>query len=130
MYEFRGATLQEGVHQALRYSTLSTKKLAKVAAKFDFTARLRMGNVLFVGEGNLSFALTMSRNEKPGSDALVPLFADSFFGPDNEMASLPQSLNVALRVARTPPLGVSPAPSRRHRAALCRASGRFAHYGN
>jgi hypothetical protein len=43
---------------------LSTKKLAKVAAKFDFTARMRMGSVLFVGEGNLSFALTISR--KPG----------------------------------------------------------------
>lgn len=60
MYEFRGATLQEAVHKALRYPALSTKKLAKVAAKFDFTACLRMGNVLFVGEGNLSFALTMS----------------------------------------------------------------------
>lgn len=42
MYEFRGATLQETVHQALRYPALSTKKLAKVAAKFDFTARMRM----------------------------------------------------------------------------------------
>jgi len=59
MYEFRGATLQEAVHQALRYPALSTKKLAKVAAKFDFTARVRMGSALFVGEGNLSFALTM-----------------------------------------------------------------------
>jgi hypothetical protein len=59
MYDFRGATLQEAVHQALRYPALSTKKLAKVAAKFDFTAHLRMGNVLFVGEGNLSFALTV-----------------------------------------------------------------------
>ena len=62
MYEFRGATLQEAIHQALRYPALSTKKLAKMAAKFYFTARMRMGSVLFVGEGNLTFALTMWRN--------------------------------------------------------------------
>lgn len=61
MCEFRGTTLQDAVHQALRYPALSTKKLAKVAAKFDFTARMRMGSVLFVGEGNLSFALMMLR---------------------------------------------------------------------
>jgi len=54
MFEFRGATLQEAIHQALRYPALPKNKLAKVAAKFDFTARMRMGSVLFVGEGNLS----------------------------------------------------------------------------
>lgn len=50
MYEFRGATLQDAVHQALRLPALSTKKLAKMAAKFDFTACMRMGSVLFIGE--------------------------------------------------------------------------------
>jgi hypothetical protein len=75
MYEFRGATLQEAVQQALRYSALSTKKLAKVAAKFDFTARMRMGSVLFVGEGNLSFALTMSRKPRvPTSSILATVY--------------------------------------------------------
>jgi hypothetical protein len=64
MYEFRGATLQDAIHQALRYPELSTKQLAKVATKFDFTARMRVGSVLFVGEGNLSFALTMSRKPR------------------------------------------------------------------
>ena len=75
MYEFRGATLQEAVHKALRYPALSTKKLAKVAAKFDFTACLRMGNVLFVGEGNLSFALTMSCKPRvPTSSILATVY--------------------------------------------------------
>lgn len=32
MNEFRGATLQDAVHQALRYQALSTKKLAKMYA--------------------------------------------------------------------------------------------------
>jgi hypothetical protein len=54
MYEFRGATLQAAVDQALRYPALSTKKLARVASQFDFTARMRAGSVLFAGEGNLS----------------------------------------------------------------------------
>ena len=75
MYEFRGATLQEAVHQALRNPALSTKKLAKVAAKFEFTARMRMGSVLFVGEGNLSFALTMSRKPRvPTSSILATVY--------------------------------------------------------
>jgi len=75
MYEFRGATLQEAIHQALRYPAWSTKKLAKVAAKFDFTARMRMGSVLFVGEGNLSFALTMSRKPRvPTSSILATVY--------------------------------------------------------
>ena len=75
MYEFRGATLQDAVHQALRYPALSAKKLAKVAAKFDFTARMRMGSVLFVGEGNLSFALTMSRKPRvPASSILATVY--------------------------------------------------------
>lgn len=75
MYEFRGATLQEAVQQALRYPALSTKKLAKLAAKFDFTARLRMGNVLFVGEGNLSFAQTISRKPRvPTSSILATVY--------------------------------------------------------
>ncbi|MCC5965596.1 MAG: DUF2431 domain-containing protein [Natronohydrobacter sp.] len=75
MYEFRGATLQDAVHHALRYPALSTKKLAKVAAKFDFTARMRMGSVMFVGEGNLSFALTMSRKPRvPTSSILATVY--------------------------------------------------------
>lgn len=75
MYEFRGATLKDAVHQALRYPALSTKTLAKVAAKFDFTARMRMGSVLFVGEGNLSFALTMSRKPRvPTSSILATVY--------------------------------------------------------
>lgn len=75
MYESRGATLQEAIHQALRYPALSTKKLAKVAAKFDFTARMSMGSVLFVGEGNLSFALTMSRKPYvPTSSILATVY--------------------------------------------------------
>ena len=61
MYEFRGATLQQAIHHALRDPALSTKKLAKACAKFDFSARMRAGSVLFVGEGNLSFALTLCR---------------------------------------------------------------------
>jgi hypothetical protein len=67
MYECRGATLQEAVQQARRYPARSTKNLAKVAAKLDFTARMRMGSVLFIGEGNLSFALTMSRKPRCAS---------------------------------------------------------------
>ncbi len=75
MYEFRGATLQEAVQQALQIPALSTKKLAKVAAKFDFTASMRMGSVLFVGEGNLSFALTMSRKPRvPTSSILATVY--------------------------------------------------------
>ena len=71
MYEFRGVSLQDAVHQALQYPDLSTKKLAKVAAKFDFTARLRMGGVLFVGEGNLSFAMTMSRKPRVPASSIM-----------------------------------------------------------
>lgn len=75
MHEFRGATLQEAIHQALRYPALSTKQLAKVAAKFDFTARMCMGSVLFVGEGNLSFALTMSCKPRvPTSSILATVY--------------------------------------------------------
>lgn len=75
MYEFRGATLQEANHQALRYPALSTRQLTKVAAKFDFTARMRMGSVLFVGEGNLSFALTISRRPRiPRSSILATVY--------------------------------------------------------
>lgn len=75
MNEFRGATLQEAIHQALRYPALSTKKLAKVSAKFDFPARMRMGSVLFVGEGNLSFALTMSgKPSVPASSILTTVY--------------------------------------------------------
>ena len=75
MYEFRGTTLQDAVHQALRYTNFSTKKLSKVAAKFDFTARMRAGNVLFVGEGNLSFALTMSQKPQiPTSSVLATVY--------------------------------------------------------
>ena len=71
MYEFRGATLQAAVHQALWYPALSVKKLAKVALKFDFTAHMRAGSVLFVGEGNLSFALTISRNPRVPRPSIV-----------------------------------------------------------
>ncbi|MCZ0814359.1 DUF2431 domain-containing protein [Roseovarius sp. EGI FJ00037] len=71
MYEFRGATLQDAIHQAVRYPALSTKTLAKMAAKFDFTARMRMGSVLFVGEGNLSFALTMSRTPRDPASSIL-----------------------------------------------------------
>ena len=75
MYEFRSATLQDAVRHALRYPALSTKKLAKAAAKYDFTARMRMGSVLFVGEGNLSFALTMSRKPRvPTSSILATVY--------------------------------------------------------
>ena len=75
MYEFRGATLQEAVHQAIRCPALSTKKLAKVATKFDFTARMRVGGVLFVGEGNLSFALTMARKPRiPTASILATVY--------------------------------------------------------
>lgn len=75
MYELRGTTLQDATHQALRHPALSTKKLAKVAAKFDFTARMRMGSVLFVGEGNLSFSLTMSRKSHvPTSSILATVY--------------------------------------------------------
>jgi len=71
MYEFRGTTLQDAVQQALQYPDLSTKTLAKVAAKFDFTARVRAGSVLFVGEGNLSFALTMSRKPSVAASSVL-----------------------------------------------------------
>lgn len=75
MYEFRGATLQTAVHQALQYPALSTKKLAKVASKFGFTARMRAGSVLFVGEGNFSFALTLSRKPRvPTSSSLATVY--------------------------------------------------------
>jgi 25S rRNA (uracil2634-N3)-methyltransferase len=75
MYEFRGTTLQDVVHQALRHLDLSTKKLAKAAAKFGFTARMRTGGVLFVREGNLSFALTMSRRLRiPTSSILATVY--------------------------------------------------------
>jgi 25S rRNA (uracil2634-N3)-methyltransferase len=75
MYEFHCATLQDAVQQALRYPALSTKKLAKLATKFDFTARMRMGKVLFFGEGNLSFALTMSRKPRvPASSILATVY--------------------------------------------------------
>lgn len=71
MYEFRGTTLQDAVHQALQYPDLSTKKLAKVAAKFNFSARMQAGSVLFVGEGNLSFALTMSRKPSVAASSIL-----------------------------------------------------------
>lgn len=64
MYDFRGGTLQAAIDQALRNPALSTKTLAKVAVKFGFIARMRMGSVLFVGEGNPSFALTISRKPR------------------------------------------------------------------
>jgi hypothetical protein len=50
---------------------LSTKKLAKVAAKFNFPAQMQAGNVLFVGEGNLSFALTMSRKPSVTASSIL-----------------------------------------------------------
>lgn len=75
MYEFRGATLENVVHQALKYPVFSTKKLTKLARKFDFISRMKMGNVLFVGEGNLSFALTMSsKPHVPTSSILATVY--------------------------------------------------------
>lgn len=75
MYEFHSAKLQEAVHQALGYPALSAKKLAKAAAKFDFTARMRMGSVLFAGEGNLSFAMAMSHEPRvPISSNLATVY--------------------------------------------------------
>jgi hypothetical protein len=54
MYEFRGSTLLEAVQQAVGRSDLqlSHKKLVKRKGKFDFSARMRLGSVLFVEEGN------------------------------------------------------------------------------
>lgn len=75
MYEFRGTTLQEAVHNALGHPILSTKKLAKASAKFDFATRMHLGGVLFVGEGNLSFALTMARKSRaPASSILATVY--------------------------------------------------------
>ena len=71
MYEFRGATRQAAIHQALRYPALSVKKLAKVASKFDFSARIRAGGVLFVGEGNLSFALTLAKKPRVTTSSIL-----------------------------------------------------------
>ncbi|MEN8892190.1 Rossmann-like fold-containing protein [Planktotalea arctica] len=75
MYEFRRTTLQEAVHNALGYQILSTKKLAKASVKFDFATRMRLGSVLFVGEGNLSFALTVARKSRtPASSILATVY--------------------------------------------------------
>ena len=66
MYEFRAATLQDAVRLAVRSPAPETKRLAKRSAAFDFASRMRGGPVLFVGEGNFSFALAMAR--LPGTD--------------------------------------------------------------
>jgi hypothetical protein len=61
MYEFRAATLQDAVRLAVRGPVLEAKRLAKRPARYDFAGRMRLGSVLFVGEGNFSFALAMAR---------------------------------------------------------------------
>lgn len=40
---------------------IEEKKLNKTTQKFNFAARARLGNALFVGEGNFSFALALAR---------------------------------------------------------------------
>ena len=61
MHEYRSTTIQGAVHKALAYPRLAVKKLTKSSEKFDFAAQMRAGSVLFVGEGNFSFALSMAR---------------------------------------------------------------------
>jgi hypothetical protein len=62
-YEFRGATLFDAVQQATRRNAplLDQKRLSKLSACYDFAARARLGQMLFVGEGNFSFSLSLAR---------------------------------------------------------------------
>lgn len=61
--EFCGATLLDAVHKATRPNapSLGQKKLKMVPVHYDFAARARLGQMLFVGEGNFSFSLSLAR---------------------------------------------------------------------
>lgn len=60
MHEFRAATLRDAIRLAVRGPAPETKRLAKRPSGFDFANRMRIGDALFVGEGNFSFALAMA----------------------------------------------------------------------
>lgn len=77
MYEFRGSTLLDAVRQAVGRPNvrISHKKLIKENGKFDFSARMRLGSVLFVGEGNFSFSLSLAkRKDVPVTSVLATAY--------------------------------------------------------
>jgi hypothetical protein len=72
-YEFRGATLYDAVRSATRptASLLGQKKLNKLPSHYDFAARAQFGQMLFVGEGNFSFSLSIARERGVSAQALI-----------------------------------------------------------
>lgn len=79
MPEFRGATLQEVVHRATTgfraprgaEADLLFKKLDKSDRRYPFVRQARRGDMLLVGEGNFSFALSLARSAAPLRHRLV-----------------------------------------------------------
>jgi hypothetical protein len=67
MYEFRGRSLVEAVRLAVAddrrvgAADLSVKKLVKGRGFYPFGQKAAAGSVLFLGEGNFSFALSLAR---------------------------------------------------------------------
>lgn len=58
-YEFQGFSLEHAVSQAVFKQSLDAKAFDKANIKYDFVKRAQLGQMLLVGEGNLSFTVSL-----------------------------------------------------------------------